>query len=248
LNLHMTGHEGGDDPCPAQIRTDLADRLWAQKKAGVVWTAPTGDIWPRKPGDHRWIGSSPFKNKRKFGTDHGGHVKPADWSRASCPPEPIPAAFRAAVARGRTPLGTRVPASMYMPPWIPLTRSALLALVPGAADHEAARDATGRGTMEEDEDGDASYHRRRDFSSDGAGLMCYFCKRDILRIKATRCKTDGSRDQYVSERRRETRRFVPEFKARSSQMEPLPARHSAQPNHPPSSAAVAVWCVHGLQF
>ena len=35
-NLHMTGHEGGDDPCPAQIVPDLADRLWAQKKAGVA--------------------------------------------------------------------------------------------------------------------------------------------------------------------------------------------------------------------
>ena len=45
-NLHMTGHEGGDDPCPAQIVPDLADRLWAQKKAGVVWTAPTGDSVP----------------------------------------------------------------------------------------------------------------------------------------------------------------------------------------------------------
>ena len=49
-NLHMTGHEGGDDPCPDLSEDpcpDLADRLWAQKKVGVVWTAPT------------WIGSSP---------------------------------------------------------------------------------------------------------------------------------------------------------------------------------------------
>ena len=100
--------------------------------------------------------------------------------------------------RGYTPRGTRIPqpscarwgAHRVWPHDLRAAQAVACAAIASGGDDEASTGA---------------------HSSPGAGLLCHFCKRDVLMLGSGKCRTDGARDQYLSERRRETRRFVADF-------------------------------------